>query len=438
MNNSSSPVWPWESPQWHAYKTALEKPIKNQQELETTINNIIALKQQPVKGNIVDIFNTYFDCVPRQHDHKLQREEFFDEILPFMQRLVLCAPNIIKEHNLLLPSNKSPNSVVFHKQEVACILAMAFFCLFDAHTCRRYSGGQKKFSDFTFAKVWESRNITVLEFILNYFLQVYEVKPIGGVCVSRLLMPPFDWKNCDKAPSIINCTRYPIEETKTAYHSYGVFKTIGSGVLRGRNHPEDILFLTHPECIVTALFCSALEDNETIVISGAERFSRYTGLENSLKFNGNIYRPDNTVEEPPTIILMDATERIHGHEQYTIDFERDLLKALCGFSIVSEEEITVGNWGCSSYGGNKQLKLIQQLIAAGVSGNDLLYSVGEDKIFAKEIMQFTKILQNIEITVGDLYLMYKELITAAVKNRANLSRTNIIGELAKMLYEPGS
>jgi hypothetical protein len=45
------------------------------------------------------------------------------------------------------------------------------------------------------------------------------------------------------------------------------------------------LFLIKPECLVSMLVCPKMEDNESIVISGAERFSNFTGT----------YQPDITI-----------------------------------------------------------------------------------------------------------------------------------------------
>jgi poly(ADP-ribose) glycohydrolase len=46
--------------------------------------------------------------------------------------------------------------------------------------------------------------------------------------------------------------------------------------LKGRVQ-EEILFVIKPECLVSMLICAKMDDNEAIIIRGAERFSEYSG-----------------------------------------------------------------------------------------------------------------------------------------------------------------
>lgn len=43
-----------------------------------------------------------------------------------------------------------------------------------------------------------------------------------------------------------------------------------------------------PECLVSMLLCARMEANETIVISGPEQFSAYTGYGSRFAFTGDI------------------------------------------------------------------------------------------------------------------------------------------------------
>jgi hypothetical protein len=40
---------------------------------------------------------------------------------------------------------------------------------------------------------------------------------------------------------------------------------------------QQILFLIKPECLVSMLICPKMDENEAIIISGAERFTNFTG-----------------------------------------------------------------------------------------------------------------------------------------------------------------
>lgn len=55
---------------------------------------------------------------------------------------------------------------------------------------------------------------------------------------------------------------------------------------------EEIRFTINPELNVARLFMESMTDNEVIVISGAEQFSKYSGYAGKLKFAGD-YQDSN-------------------------------------------------------------------------------------------------------------------------------------------------
>ena len=62
---------------------------------------------------------------------------------------------------------------------------------------------------------------------------------------------------------------------------------------------EEIRFVICPELIVARLFTEKLQENECLIINGAERFSDYDGYGDSFKWAGN--HEDQT---PRYIVLM--------------------------------------------------------------------------------------------------------------------------------------
>jgi poly(ADP-ribose) glycohydrolase len=62
---------------------------------------------------------------------------------------------------------------------------------------------------------------------------------------------------------------------------------IGGGVLRGGCVQEEIMFLTHPEMLLSLLFWSRMQAHEAILITGAERTAQHTGYSNSFRFAGD-------------------------------------------------------------------------------------------------------------------------------------------------------
>ena len=49
---------------------------------------------------------------------------------------------------------------------------------------------------------------------------------------------------------------------------------------------EEIRFVINPECLVSILFCDEMEDNEAILLCGAEQFSTYSGYGGNFNYEG--------------------------------------------------------------------------------------------------------------------------------------------------------
>ena len=64
-------------------------------------------------------------------------------------------------------------------------------------------------------------------------------------------------------------------------------KHIGGGVLGTGCVQEEIRFVLSPELIVSMLFCETLDEKETILIKGAERFNDYEGYSDTFKWKSN-------------------------------------------------------------------------------------------------------------------------------------------------------
>ena len=96
------------------------------------------------------------------------------------------------------------------------------------------------------------------------------------------------------------------------------------------------------------------------------------------------------------------------------DINRDIFKAYVGFSFANDEKgipktIATGNWGCGVFGGNHELKFIQQWIAASLAKLERLdyYTFGD-----KNTLYIEKNLENILNkfkNVNDLYDALKKV-----------------------------
>ncbi|KAG0287170.1 hypothetical protein BGZ98_004780, partial [Dissophora globulifera] len=201
-------------------------------------------------------------------------------------------------------------------------------------------------------------------------------KPSQAVCIAqnaaklRCIIHYFDRITTNKSP-------LEDEAPPGALQLDFANKIIGGGVLGNGAVQEEIRFAICPELIVSRLFTQNLQDNEALLIKGAERFSNYNGYGVS----------DNLGRRMTEICAIDALpfwtkqQRLRQFSRKSV--LRELNKAVVGFrrspitssswglcraeaqtSVVSA--IATGNWGCGAFGGHLELKFLIQLMAASV------------------------------------------------------------------------
>ena len=209
-----------------------------------------------------------------------------------------------------------------------------------------------------------------------------------------------------------------------------LWQYIGGGVLGHGCVQEEILFSCCNECVASLLFCERMEENESLLIIGAERFSTYTGYGSGFRFAGpwtgteamgvdDLGRPRGL----RAILAIDAIPFGKRIAQWTEDkIARELLKAYAGFSVPTHilspsssslsssptpldaevySALSTGNWGCGAFNGDVPLKAFIQLIAAALSGRTVRYFTFGDKA-AKGLGECVAHLQRQRATVGEV------------------------------------
>ncbi len=176
--------------------------------------------------------------------------------------------------------------------------------------------------------------------------------------------------------------------------------------------------MINPECLVSILFCQRMDHLESILISGAEQFSSYTGYGGRLKFTGPFIDPnpvDKFNRKQVNVVAIDAIP--FDFFSFDAQFQRnginrELYKAFCGFSqeiamdnIENGERapIATGNWGCGAFGGDKEMKTILQWMAASKAGRRVRYFTFKDVKLGERQKEVTQFLLNKKLTVGQLY-----------------------------------
>ena len=175
--------------------------------------------------------------------------------------------------------------------------------------------------------------------------------------------------------------------------------------------------MINPECLVSMLFCEEMQQLETILITGAEQFSTYSGYGGKFKCTGP-HQDTNLVDgrrrRCVSIVAMDAIpyygrSNSQFHRQ---DILRELNKAYSGFSgkIAGDDPsagklmpVATGNWGCGAFGGDKHLKTLVQWMAASRAGREVKYYTFSEKPLAEKQVKVVEKLRSQKMTVSQLY-----------------------------------
>lgn len=172
-----------------------------------------------------------------------------------------------------------------------------------------------------------------------------------------------------------------------------------------------------------------MDELESILITGAEQFSSYTGYGGKFKYAGP-YSDKNPVDDCRrrcvSIVAIDATPFGYSDSmQFTREnISRELNKAYSGFSCQlgrddpeQRAHVATGNWGCGAFGGDKYLKTIIQWLAASRAGREVRYfTFTKDQEFSERQLQLVGKLQDKNVTVGKLY----SLLVSGVSRESDL------------------
>ncbi|KAF9913296.1 hypothetical protein EC991_000058 [Linnemannia zychae] len=284
-----------------------------------------------------------------------------------------------------------------------------------------------------------STNAAKLRCIIHYFDRVLKKMPGGVVTFHRqvlhetITVEPGEMLN--QAPFCYSNVKIDLDSALEDDAPLGALqldfanKVIGGGVLGRGAVQEEIRFAICPELIVSRLFTQTLQDNEAVLIKGAERFSNYNGYAQTFEWHSDhidVTPRDKLGRRKTEICAIDALPFKSEPQRLDQFCEsvvlRELNKAIAGFrrSPITSSEwglcrgespsprgdlIATGNWGCGAFGGHLQLKFLIQLLAASVCagysraeedddlGRDLVYFAYGLDALSDEIKTFMTHLQ---------------------------------------------
>ncbi|XP_017288696.1 poly(ADP-ribose) glycohydrolase isoform X2 [Kryptolebias marmoratus] len=420
---------------WEHIKESLTKKPKSADELKNAI-----LRYWASQAKSGDFIALHWYCTKVLEPDAV--EHLFDSLLPDMALLALRASELCTKPIPLLKRGMN-HSITMSQEQVACLLANAFFCTFPQRDFRETE--YRNYPDFNFLRLFKgssSKKMEKLKTLMSYFKSVTRQMPTGLVTFSRRrLDKPPNWKSSKTLLTKLHITcEGTIEDD-----GYGMLqvdfanKFVGGGVIGSGLVQEEIRFLINPELIVSRLFTEALDDNECLVITGTQQYSKYKGYSETYKWNGR--HQDTTPRDGwqrrcTEIVAIDALKFRSFLEQFQPSkINRELNKAYCGFAHPEKESqnlaaVATGNWGCGVFGGDTRLKALIQMLAAAEAGRDVAYFTFGDSKLMTDVHNMHAFLTQRNVSVGEVYDLlgqyYSSVCRSSLTQRPDVSLYSFI------------
>ncbi|CAH0558994.1 unnamed protein product [Brassicogethes aeneus] len=400
---------------WKLILNIFSKPINSSREFEAAISKYN--KNLPRFSAL----HNYFDEIPESEAH-----DFFTNCLPNIIKLALRLPDILPG-NLPLLKRGHCKSLSLSQLQVSSLLANAFICTFPWRKDMMHYPGVNFSVLFSAESSYFSEK---LKCIIYYFKRVTNKNPTGVITFERKHISRTNMPRWDNLENNLGNTKIHVNSSGTIEDDGLGFlqvdfanKYIGGGVLGYGCVQEEIRFLICPELIVSRLFIEQIGDSEAVIITGAERFSNYTGYADSFKWSGHhqdLTPHDDYGRLKTTISVIDATHFSRPKDQYYPSaILREVNKAYVGFSSRERDNlapVATGNWGCGAFRGDPNLKSLIQLMASCAAGRDLIYYSFGNINLKDDFYNMYLFLANNRISIKLLWNFLKSFSSSSVSH----------------------
>ena len=371
----------------------------------------------------------FFNIIDKRY--RKEGEEFIKVFDYLKNSLVLKIDELFKEKYIPILKTGENSENIFTRKQVALLFLLSFLDVL-------FVEGRKNMNYFNIGYLLIKKHEVAVQFgrsFLNYLTVIgkwiSENNPIleEQIIFKRNNINSMEYLyNQDTTKETKLCqlmmdTKESLFNGKASYCVDFANKYIGGGVLNCGCVQEEILFCIDPEAIVSLYFMEVMSDNDAIGIYNTIQYSNYKGYGYSFTYDGcAIDFKDDKNNKKHRIIAIDAISLRYSYNFFfssnktsSQDINRDIHKAYVGFSLANldnsiEKTISTGNWGCGAFGGNHELKFIQQWIAASFAGIDRLdyYTFGD-----KEAVLVAKFYDKIKEKFKTAEKLYNALIMAS-------------------------
>lgn len=426
-----------EVPFWRILQAALASPLTDLDGLIEMLETI-AVTRRGTAGTDYGLLRMSFV------KYWTPEERFFQSIWPTLKGLALELPQVFPSGLHILSSTNS--KVVLSRRQVACLVAHQFLC-----TLGTPSWMKDGCPDF---RIWYSSQTPQPKAVEAYLFALFRYFELLTSTDSPILTPSaFDWpiafalrkvdagymtdelySRCFTDFEVIFKADHVLVENEDSLLGLprgaaviSANKDVGFGRTASQ---EEMVVGASPELCVVVLIAPTLQEDEVLVVQGAQQMICMTGYGRDARFSKllKLDRPGTISSlsskwRKRTVLFMDALELdSYDISELTPDLlpgnvDRELRKAYTAFSSARSDDdqnfevIVTGLWGCGSFGGNRQIKAIIQWLAASLAGTKLCFvCAGKDQEdFAVALGSFVEECSRCNWTVGHLLRGLRDL-----------------------------
>lgn len=271
------------------------------------------------------------------------RTHFLKFILPRIIGLALRLPLIIQCPIPLLKRG-SFKSISMTQEQAACIIANCFLCTWPRRNTTKRDSEFGSYPDINFSNLYRSdveKATQKLYCIIKYFESIFSEAPKGVLTFTRKSLKADQFPNWSHNTKTFSNMKYYISSREAIEDADGMLQVdfanrfVGGGVLSNGLIQEEIRFLINTELIVARLFTECLDNEEALVVIGAEQFNKYKGYASTFKFAGqhrDLTPTDRFRRRKCQIVAIDALQLNNNFDQFReSNIIRELNKAYAGF-----------------------------------------------------------------------------------------------------------
>ncbi|RGP61362.1 polyadp-ribose glycohydrolase [Fusarium sporotrichioides] len=327
------------------------------------------------------------------------KSKILDITWPKIRDIALDLPAYFPSGQLALLRSDSP--LRLSRGQVACLVAHQFLCS---------SVPQRNDDGYQDLGIWyssEQRHPTAVQMYLEALFIYFEDLPAAKDLLDDHQAGSYETHNLvsyelhqTSQVSLANAKLGPVQvrytdiHTSDAHHPHvqgkGGAVVVSSNKVIGFGQSatqEEIFVGIAPEAYPVVLVAPHLADNTVITVSGARAMVDVRGQRRNIEWKT---RPVSSLNEDQKswqggrLVFMDALEMDMAERSssddlpdlYPENVDREVSKAINGFTSYKGDSVFTGLWGCGAFGGDPGVKLIVLWLAAGASNVELKMVLG--------------------------------------------------------------